>query len=69
MHHEGSAHEGFHIFTGSIPCRRSGLCGFTVRVIPFHPDLANIYDTGLICWEQAETDVRQTAKTAPAEAI
>ena len=62
MAHVGASNEGEQIFTGSIPCRRSGLCGLTVRIIPYHPDLVNMYDTGLIRWEKTEAD---TPKTKP----
>lgn len=48
----GGGSEGHHVFSGFIPCQRSGLCGFSVRVIPHNPDLANKYDTGLICWDE-----------------
>ncbi len=50
-----AADDGVHIFNGFIPCRHSGLCGFAVRVIPQHPDLADKHDTGLICWD-SDTD-------------
>ena len=66
MEYVGAAHEDYHIFSGSIPCRRSGLCGFTIRVIPFHADLVSMYDTGLICWEQTEPEP-ELLKTVPTE--
>ena len=44
-----------HVFTGKIPCRHSGLCGFSVRVVPFHPDLCGKFDMGLACWEKPTT--------------
>jgi glycogen phosphorylase len=37
-------------FAGSIPCRSSGQHGYAVRVVPRHPDLANSFEPGLICW-------------------
>ena len=37
-------------FEGAIPCERTGQQGFTVRVMPSHPDLAHRHDTGLITW-------------------
>jgi starch phosphorylase len=60
--------DDLHIFTGSIPCRRSGLCGFTVRLIPSHPDLVNKYDTGLIRWEDSQSPAIEPSPT-PAEAV
>jgi starch phosphorylase len=34
----------------SVTCHRSGLHGFTVRVLPFHPDLSVAFLPGLITW-------------------
>jgi starch phosphorylase len=36
--------------TTAIPCCRSGRHGYTVRVLPRHPDLKNIYAPRLITW-------------------
>ena len=33
-----------------IPCRRSGLYGFTVRVLPLHMDMVSSFLPGLITW-------------------
>src|SRR5204863_171967 len=50
MSHNG-AHEGSTwVFNGSIRCRSSGQHGFAVRVLPRHADLANPFESGLICW-------------------
>ena len=69
MEHVGkTGSDDFHIFTGEIPCRRSGLCGFTIRVMPHHSDLVNRYDTGLICWEDADSPVKKASPT-PAETV
>ncbi len=62
MEYHGQANDGWHIFNGFIPCRHSGLCGFAVRVIPCHPELANKYDSGLIRWDEVETDEEKEAK-------
>jgi starch phosphorylase len=40
---------------GSVPYRRSGLHGFTVRVVPCHPDLLTPFLPGLIAWAGPET--------------
>jgi starch phosphorylase len=37
-------------FHGEIPCQEVGRFGFRVRVLPFHPLLANPYSLGLILW-------------------
>jgi len=39
-----------HLYTAAIPCDRSGMHGFGVRVIPRNADLAYPYDLGLILW-------------------
>ena len=38
------------VFEGAIVCDRTGQQGFTVRVIPNHPDLAEKHETALITW-------------------
>jgi starch phosphorylase len=38
------------LYRGTIPCRSSGQHGYTVRVLPRHPDLANLFEPGLVCW-------------------
>jgi len=40
-----------HLFTGTIKCSRSGKCGFALRVLPKHEDLAEPYEPGLVVWE------------------
>ncbi|MFA5139701.1 MAG: alpha-glucan family phosphorylase [Elusimicrobiota bacterium] len=37
-------------YRGRIPCETSGRCGYTVRVLPRHPDLMHPYEPGLILW-------------------
>jgi starch phosphorylase len=39
-------HTGF--FVGSIPLSKAGAFGYTVRVLPKHPLLANLAETGLV---------------------
>ncbi|HRK34667.1 MAG TPA: alpha-glucan family phosphorylase, partial [Candidatus Hydrogenedentes bacterium] len=41
---------GIFRFEGAILCDKTGQQGFTVRVIPSHPDLADKHETALICW-------------------
>jgi starch phosphorylase len=33
-----------------VTCRDSGLHGFTVRVLPYHPDMPSALMPGFICW-------------------
>lgn len=37
-------------FKGTIPCDETGLYGYNVRVLPFHPYLFNPLSMGLIAW-------------------
>ncbi|MGB6838620.1 MAG: hypothetical protein WBF66_13075 [Dehalococcoidia bacterium] len=41
---------GRHRYRGLIPPRDSGRYGFSVRVLPRHPHLADPYDLGLVAW-------------------
>lgn len=41
--------------TNQIPCQQSGRFGYTIRVLPNHPDLINPYLPGLIKWASSET--------------
>jgi glycogen phosphorylase len=38
----------------SVPCCGSGHYGYTVRVLPQHPDLKDPFATGLITWADGE---------------
>lgn len=38
------------VYRGSFTTEAAGLYGFTVRVIPSHPDLTNEMDLGLVTW-------------------
>jgi starch phosphorylase len=51
MRYTSSPGNGEHIFeTAGVPCCRSGLQGYTVRVLPHHPDMAARFMPGLITW-------------------
>jgi starch phosphorylase len=39
-----------HEFVGEIPSQTSGRHGYTVRILPKHPDLGDPYKQGLILW-------------------
>ncbi|MEW5978850.1 MAG: alpha-glucan family phosphorylase [Acidobacteriota bacterium] len=43
--------EGTYIYEGEVPCQKSGRCGFTVRVLPAHPDALVPYECPLVAWE------------------
>ena len=38
------------VFHGTIECAASGQYGFSVRVLPNHPALAHLYESGLVTW-------------------
>jgi starch phosphorylase len=38
------------LFTGKIACRSSGQYGYSVRVLPKHPNLAHSFEPGLVTW-------------------
>src|SRR5262249_36551789 len=46
----GNAEPGWYWYTGKIPCEASGHHGYSLRVMPRHPDLPHRYDTGLLVW-------------------
>jgi starch phosphorylase len=51
MRHTASPGNGEHVFEATgVPCCRSGLQGYTVRVLPHHPELAAPFVPGLITW-------------------
>ncbi|HEX4978583.1 MAG TPA: alpha-glucan family phosphorylase [Acidimicrobiales bacterium] len=41
---------GLHTYRGEFACERAGRYGFTVRVVPSHPDLLSSNELGLIAW-------------------
>lgn len=38
------------VFSGQVPCETSGHFGFSVRVLPKHPNLPNPFEPGLVTW-------------------
>ncbi len=47
------AHQGLFVYEiSAVPCRKSGLHGYTLRVLPHHPDLTTPFQPGLIVWAQ-----------------
>jgi starch phosphorylase len=42
--------DGYRFETRAVPCHKSGLHGYTVRVLPHHPDLTTPFLPGLIVW-------------------
>ena len=50
MHPAGAADEGHARYVGSFYCERAGRYGFTVRIVPRHPDLVDNSELGLAAW-------------------
>ena len=49
---QGQARQGIFTFEGAILCKKSGRYGYSVRIIPRHPDLAEPKSMGLVRWAQ-----------------
>jgi starch phosphorylase len=55
MQPAGQSPEGLCIFEAAgVPCSRSGLHGYTVRVLPFHADEAKAFLPGIITWAEGK---------------
>ena len=39
-----------YLYNGSIPCEYSGQCGYALRIVPHHDDMAARYHVGLLRW-------------------
>jgi starch phosphorylase len=51
MQPAGQTPEGVCVFeAAAVPCARSGLHGYTVRVLPFHADESRAFLSGVITW-------------------
>jgi starch phosphorylase len=48
-HVEPNGGESF-LFSGAVPCERSGQYGYAIRILPRHPDMTNIFEMHLIRW-------------------
>jgi starch phosphorylase len=38
------------VYAGQVPCTASGQFGFSVRVLPRHKNLSNLFEPGLVTW-------------------
>lgn len=47
---EGVAEDGVCRYTATVAPDVSGRVGYVVRVLPWHEDLPNVMDLGLVCW-------------------
>ncbi|HYZ97158.1 MAG TPA: alpha-glucan family phosphorylase, partial [Acidimicrobiales bacterium] len=50
MRPDGSADADHARYVGTLDCERAGRYGFTVRVVPRHPDLVDCAELGLAAW-------------------
>ena len=46
----GKSSDGVWQFTGTIPCDETGVYGYNIRVLPFHPYLFNPLSMSLVTW-------------------
>jgi len=53
MQSQNDGAQGDYTFVGHIASHTSGKHGFTVRVMPHHPDLVTPFETGLILWGES----------------
>ena len=54
MEPAGEGQRGVWAFeAATVPCPRSGLHGYTVRITPFHPDAPKAFLPGVITWADA----------------
>jgi starch phosphorylase len=58
----GESRDGLQEFIGTIRCQTSGLCGYTVRVLPKQENLGNPYEMGLILWADPTTGSEQKTR-------
>jgi starch phosphorylase len=47
---DGGDGKNLYRYSGSFPCERAGRYGFTVRVVPSHPDLRTFAEMGCVTW-------------------
>lgn len=50
LQYQGPTEGHRHAFGGDFPCINPGTHGYTVRVVPSHPDLRDPLDLGLVSW-------------------
>ncbi|MBM3279590.1 MAG: alpha-glucan family phosphorylase [Candidatus Handelsmanbacteria bacterium] len=50
LSYQGRGEGHRHLFAGDFPCTNPGTHGYTVRVVPSHPDLRDPLDLGLVSW-------------------
>lgn len=55
MRPEGQNESGEYVYRGSLLESDSGEYGYTVRVVPTHPDLVHPHELGLISWAQVSS--------------
>ncbi|NOY77804.1 MAG: glycosyltransferase family 1 protein [Calditrichaeota bacterium] len=47
---ESQSDENYLYAASAVPCHKSGLHGYTIRVMPWHEDLWGPWETGLVAW-------------------
>jgi len=54
MEAQGQTGDGVWEFAATTSCRQSGRFGYSARVLPFHPELVNPFELGLIRWAEVK---------------
>ncbi len=54
------------VYSGRVECRESGLNGFSVRVLPWHPDAVLPYELPAIAWANGTVDRTHSEEAAAA---
>jgi starch phosphorylase len=42
--------KGRYVFAGAISCQTSGRHGYALRILPYHEDMGNPFEMGLVLW-------------------
>ena len=50
LNESGRNGDGSYVYQGSVPASESGAYGFSVRVVPTHPNLMQAHELRLITW-------------------
>ncbi len=61
--------DGVYEYEGYIPCDESGLFGYSVRVLPYHPDMPDRFDLEMIRWIDKEATHRDFVPSVSPETV
>jgi len=58
----GQVHEDLYKYEGYVPCDESGLFGYSLRLMPDHPDMADQFGLELMRWIGDEVGIEDTPR-------